>query len=97
MYNTAHGKDAMLRPRTSAATSAANFGRELQIARGGGGMSNFRGMKQERATYVVCDQCQNLFKAGTFKDGTTPTACPTCRVGVDPAGQTVTIDTESRF
>ena len=54
-------------------------------------------MKKERATYVVCDQCQSLFKAGTFKDGTTPTACPTCRVGVDPAGQTVTIDTESRF
>jgi rubrerythrin len=56
-----------------------------------------QGMKQERATYVVCDQCESLFKAGTFKDGTTPTACPTCRVGVDPAGQTVTIDTESRF
>ena len=56
-----------------------------------------REMNKERATYVVCDQCQNLFKAGTFKDGTTPTACPPCRVGVDPAGQTVTIDTESRF
>ncbi len=54
-------------------------------------------MKLERATYVTCDQCQSLFKAGTFKDGTTPTACPTCRVGVDPAGQSVTIDTESRF
>ena len=60
-------------------------------------MSTFGRMKKERATYVVCDQCQNLFKAGTFKDGTTPTACPPCRVGVDPAGQTVTIDTESRF
>jgi hypothetical protein len=55
------------------------------------------GMKLERATYVTCDQCQALFKAGTFKDGTTPTACPTCRVGVDPKGQSVTIDTESRF
>jgi hypothetical protein len=54
-------------------------------------------VKQARATYVTCDQCQSLFKAGTFKDGSTPTACPTCRVGVDPAGQTVTIDTESRF
>jgi hypothetical protein len=54
-------------------------------------------MKQERATYVTCDQCQSLFKAGTFKDGTTPTACPTCRVGVSAAGQSVTIDTESRF
>jgi len=53
-------------------------------------------MKQERATYVECDQCQSLFKAGTFKDGSTPTACPTCRVGVDPAGQSVTIETESR-
>ena len=53
-------------------------------------------MKLERATYVTCDQCQALFKAGTFKDGT-PTACPTCRVGVDPKGQSVTIDTESRF
>ena len=57
----------------------------------------FQGMKLERATYVTCDQCQALFKAGTFKDGTTPTACPTCRVGVDPKGQSVTIDTESRF
>jgi hypothetical protein len=54
-------------------------------------------MKLERATYVVCDQCQAMFKAGTFKDGSTPTACPTCRVGVDPKGQSVTIDTESRF
>ena len=54
-------------------------------------------MKQERATHVECDQCHRLFKAGTFKDGSRPTACPTCRVGVDPAGQTVTIDTESRF
>jgi len=54
-------------------------------------------MKQERATYIVCDQCESLFKAGTFKDGSTPTTCPPCRVGVDPAGQTVTIDTESRF
>jgi hypothetical protein len=60
-------------------------------------VSNFRGMKLERATYVVCDQCQAMFKAGTFKDGSTPTACPTCRVGVDPKGQSVTIDTESRF
>ena len=56
-----------------------------------------QGMKQERATYIVCDQCESLFKAGTFKDGSTPTTCPPCRVGVDPAGQTVTIDTESRF
>jgi len=55
------------------------------------------GVKLERATYVTCDQCQALFKAGTFKDGTVPSACPTCRVGVDPKGQTVTIDTESRF
>jgi hypothetical protein len=54
-------------------------------------------VKLERATYVTCDQCQALFKAGTFKDGTVPSACPTCRVGVDPKGQTVTIDTESRF
>jgi hypothetical protein len=54
-------------------------------------------VKLERATYVTCDQCQALFKAGTFKDGSTPTACPTCRVGVDPKGQSVTIDTESRF
>ena len=61
------------------------------------GVSNLRGMKLERATYVTCDQCQALFKAGTFKDGSTPTACPTCRVGVDPKGQSVTIDTESRF
>jgi len=60
-------------------------------------VGSFRGMKLERATYVVCDQCQALFKAGTFKDGSTPTACPTCRVGVDPKGQSVTIDTESRF
>jgi hypothetical protein len=66
-------------------------------ATGGGRREYVQGMKKERATYVVCDQCQNLFKAGTFKDGTTPTACPPCRVGVDPAGQTVTIDTESRF
>jgi hypothetical protein len=64
---------------------------------GRGGREYLQEMKKERATYVVCDQCQNLFKAGTFKDGTTPTACPPCRVGVDPAGQTVTIDTESRF
>jgi hypothetical protein len=55
------------------------------------------GVKLERATYVTCDQCQALFKAGTFKDGSVPSACPTCRVGVDPKGQTVTIDTESRF
>ena len=55
------------------------------------------GVKLERATYVTCDQCQALFKAGTFKDGTVPSACPTCRVGVDPKGQSVTIDTESRF
>jgi hypothetical protein len=54
-------------------------------------------VKLERATYVTCDQCQALFKAGTFKDGTVPSACPTCRVGVDPKGQSVTIDTESRF
>ena len=54
-------------------------------------------MKLERATYVTCDQCQALFKAGTFKDGSVPSACPTCRVGVDPKGQSVTIDTESRF
>jgi hypothetical protein len=54
-------------------------------------------MKLERATYVECDQCKSLFKAGTFKDGSVPTACPVCRVGVDPAGQSVTIDTESRF
>jgi hypothetical protein len=56
-----------------------------------------REMKLERATYVECDQCKSLFKAGTFKDGSVPTACPVCRVGVDPAGQSVTIDTESRF
>jgi hypothetical protein len=61
------------------------------------GVSSVGAVKQDRATYITCDQCQSLFKAGTFKDGSTPSACPTCRVGVDPAGQTVTIDTESRF
>jgi len=60
-------------------------------------VSSLKEMKLERATYITCDQCQALFKAGTFKDGSTPTACPTCRVGVDPKGQSVTIDTESRF
>ena len=48
-------------------------------------------------TYVTCEKCDRLFKAGRFKDGSIPTACPTCRVGVDPAGQSISIDTESRF
>jgi hypothetical protein len=38
-----------------------------------------------------------MFKAGLFKNGTTPTTCPPCRVGVDPAGQYISIDTELRF
>jgi hypothetical protein len=38
-----------------------------------------------------------MFKAGKFKDGTTPTVCPPCRVGVDPEGQSISIDTELRF
>jgi len=48
-------------------------------------------------TYVTCAECDRLFKAGRFKDGTMPTSCPTCRVGVDPEGQSISIDTESRF
>ena len=48
-------------------------------------------------TYVTCDKCEKVFKAGKFKDGSIPTSCPTCRVGVDPEGQTISIDTESRF
>ena len=48
-------------------------------------------------TYVTCDKCERLFKAGRFKDGSIPTSCPTCRVGVDPEGQSISIDTESRF
>ena len=48
-------------------------------------------------TYVTCDKCDRLFKAGRFKDGSIPTSCPTCRVGVDPEGQSISIDTESRF
>jgi hypothetical protein len=50
-----------------------------------------------RETYVECDECKRTFKAGTFKDGTTPTTCPPCRVGVDPGGQSISIDTELRF
>ncbi len=50
-----------------------------------------------RETFVTCEECNRTFKAGKFKDGTTPTACPTCRVGVDPAGQSISIDTEMRF
>ena len=48
-------------------------------------------------TFVTCDKCERVFKAGHFKDGTTPTTCPTCRVGVDPEGQSISIDTESRM
>jgi hypothetical protein len=48
-------------------------------------------------TYVTCEKCDRLFKAGRFKDGSIPTECPTCRVGVDPEGQSISIDTESRF
>ena len=48
-------------------------------------------------TLVTCDQCERVFKAGKFKDGSIPTTCAPCRVGVDPAGQTISIDTESRF
>ncbi|HTD51283.1 MAG TPA: hypothetical protein VK771_11820 [Acidimicrobiia bacterium] len=50
-----------------------------------------------RETYVECDECKRMFKAGLFKNGTTPTTCPPCRVGVDPAGQYISIDTELRF
>ena len=50
-----------------------------------------------RETYVECDECKRIFKAGLFKDGSTPTTCPSCRVGVDPAGQSISIDTEMRF
>ena len=50
-----------------------------------------------RETFVECDKCQRTFKAGKFKDGSIPTTCPTCRVGVDPEGQSISIDTELRF
>jgi hypothetical protein len=50
-----------------------------------------------RETFVECDECKRMFKAGKFKDGTTVTTCPSCRVGVDPEGQTISIDTELRF
>jgi hypothetical protein len=50
-----------------------------------------------RETFVECDECKRTFKAGTFKDGSKPTVCPTCRVGVAAEGQTISIDTESRF
>jgi hypothetical protein len=50
-----------------------------------------------RETYVECDECKRTFKAGMFKDGSIPTTCPPCRVGVDPAGQSISIDTELRF
>ena len=50
-----------------------------------------------RETFVTCEECNRTFKAGKFKDGTTPKSCPTCRVGVDPAGQSISIDTELRF
>jgi hypothetical protein len=48
-------------------------------------------------TYVTCKECERVFKAGKFKDGSLPTSCPTCRVGVDPEGQSISIDTELRF
>jgi hypothetical protein len=50
-----------------------------------------------RETFVECEECKRTFKAGKFKDGSTPTMCPPCRVGVDREGQTISIDTESRF
>jgi hypothetical protein len=50
-----------------------------------------------RETFVECDECKRTFKAGKFKDGSTPTTCPPCRVGVDPKGQSISIETELRF
>ena len=52
---------------------------------------------RESATYVTCKDCDRLFKAGKFKDGSMPDSCPTCRVGVSAEGQSISIDTESRF
>ena len=60
-------------------------------------VANFESVKNQRVTFVECKTCGVTFKAGHFRDGSLPDACPTCRVGVDPAGQSVTIDTESRF
>jgi hypothetical protein len=53
--------------------------------------------KNQRDSFVTCADCDRLFKAGRFKDGSMPTSCPTCRVGVAAEGQTISIDTESRF
>ena len=61
-------------------------------------MSRVKGVtSRPRETFVECDECKRMFKAGKFKDGSTPTTCPPCRVGVDPEGQSISIDTELRF